>query len=62
MLGVFQIKVLVHRVCEMTVRAVGGMLIYMEKDVAAFLGVVVINAPVVTMRTDARTGKQVSGL
>ena len=46
----------------MTVRAVGGMLIYMEKDVAAFLGVVVINAPVVTMTTDARAGKPVSGL
>ena len=61
-MGVFQIKVLVHQVCEMTVRAVGGMLIYMEKDVAAFLGVVVINAPVVTMTTDAHAGKLVSGL
>ena len=35
-MGVLQIKVLVHRVCETTVQAVGEMLIYTERGVAAF--------------------------
>ena len=61
-MGEFQIKVLVHRVYEMTVQAVGGMLIYTERAVAAFWGAVVINAPVVTMTTDARAGELVLGL
>ena len=54
-------RVPVHPVSVTTARAVGGMLIFTGRDAAAFSGSAVINAPVVTMTTDARAGEPVLG-
>ena len=56
-----QTKSRVRQVCEMTVRVVGGMPIYTERGVVALWGVAVTNAAAVTMTTDARAGKPMSG-